>query len=222
MWRRTWNPEDLKAWATRCGLSLPMVADILGLTKSTAHRILAGRVGVKDRYAELATAFETASRTTTGRSGDSLDGFADDEDFAALCDALPHAHVATLTSAIARGWTSAMTNGWRHMCQPIRLPSPDKVERLDIEWTTSTDLPWGVECRLDASLRPYRIASAERTILDLIAEIDTLGEDVVIECIEGAFKLADQTPDVAVLREQARLRGGDLSDLLNAYTREYA
>lgn len=216
-WRRTWTPEDFDAWATRCGLSAPQAAAVLELSERNVQRIRSGRVGVKDGYTAKAIAFEEASRTTTGQSAVNLDGFADDENFALLCERLPLAHVSSLTSAIARGWTSAMTNRRRTMSQPIRMAQPEKIADWSIDWTASDGLPWGVECRRDAEGRPYRIASIERTIIDLIVNVDVIGEPDVVEAIVGAFRLSEQLPDMAILRARAAEVGGDVPHLLDVY-----
>lgn len=203
------------------GLSAPMTADILGVGERTVKRMVADDVGIKDVIAGRAEEFLGQSRTTSGRDAEMLDSYADQADFAQLCSAFPHAHVTGLSSAIARGWTSANSNFHRVLSQPVRMYQPAAWEGFELEWWPAGDLPWGVECRLDSEGRPYRVASAERTLLELADHEGVLGEADVEEAYAGAFSLSERRPDAVAVRMQAKLRGGPTPERVYHYIKQY-
>lgn len=203
-----------------CGLSAPMAANILGVGERTVKRMLADDVGIKDIIAARAEEFIGNSRTTSGRDAELLDSYADQADFAAICAAFPHAHLTGLSSAIARGWTSANSNMHRQLSQPIRMYQPAEWEGFELEWWPAADLPWGVECRLDAEGRPYRVASAERTLLELADHEGVLGEAEVVEAYAGAFSFSERRPDVLMVRQQATKRGPETVERVLHYVKK--
>jgi hypothetical protein len=206
---------------TACGLSAPMSAVVLGVGERTVKRMLADDVGVKDIIAAKAEEFLGRSRTTSGRDAELLDSYADQADFAQLCSAFPYAHLTGMSSAIARGWISANSNMIRCLAQPVRMPQPATWEGFALEWWPADDLPWGVECRLDSEGRPYRVASAERTLLELADHEGPLGEADVVEAYAGAFSFSEQRPDVLKVRQQAKLRGGPTPERVYHYIKQY-
>ncbi|MEF3134597.1 hypothetical protein OS035_24380 [Rhizobium sp. 268] len=219
--RRIWDNDRFRAWMTACGLSAPMAADILQVGERTVKRMLADDVGIKDIIAAKAEEFLGNSRTTSGRDAELLDSYADQADFAQLCAAFPHAHLTGMSSAIARGWTSANSNFHRHVSQPVRMPQPAEWVGFQLEWWSANDLPWGVECRLDTDGRPYRVASAERTLLELADHEGPLGEADVKEAYAGAFARSEQRPDVLMVRQRAKLRGGPTPERVYHYIKPY-
>ncbi len=206
---------------TACGLSAPMAAAVLGVGERTVKRMLADDVGIKDIVAARAEEFLGMSRTTSGRDAELLDSYADQADFAAICAAYPHAHLTGMSSAIARGWTSANSNMGRCLSQPVRMPQPSTWEGFELDWWSADDLPWGVECRHDAEGRPYRVASAERTLLELADHEGALGETDVVEAYAGAFSFSEQRPDVLKVRQRAKLRGPETVERVWHYIKPY-
>lgn len=204
-----------------CGLSAPMAADILQVTERTVKRMLADDVGIKDVIAARAQEFLGKSRTTSGRDAELIDSYAEQAGFAAICEAFPLAHISALSSAIARGWTTANSNGIRQLTRPVRMPSPGEWNGFRLEWFPADDLPWGVECRVETAGRPYRIASAERTLLELADGEFYLGEQDVMECYEGAFALSERRPDVLMIRQQARTRGPEAAERIYHYIKKW-
>lgn len=219
--RRIWTNDDFRAWTRACGLSSPMAADVLQVTERTVKRMLADNVGIKDVIALRAQEFLGKSRTTSGQDAELIDSYADQADFAAICEAFPLAHVSALSSAIARGWTIANSADIRQLTRPVRMPSPGEWQGLRLQWFPANDLPWGVECRVDTAGRPYRIASAERTLLELADREFYLGEQDVMECYAGAFALSERRPDVLVIRQQAKLRGLDAAERTYHYIKKW-
>lgn len=192
MVKRVWTTEDFRKWLSASGLSSPQLAVVLEVSERTAKRLRVGEVGIKDQTAARAQEWFGRSRTTTGRDAELMDSYAAQADWADLCAAYPNAHLAGMQSAIARGWTSANSHGFRQLAQPERMPQPPKWGDYDLEWIVGLDLPWGVEVREDVDGRAYRVASAERTLLDLAANEALFGEDDVGECYHGAFSLSDR------------------------------
>lgn len=219
--RRLWDNDRFRSWMTACGLSAPMAADILGVGERTVKRMVADDVGIKDIIAAKAEKFLGQSRSTSGRDAELLDSYADQADFAAICAAFPHAHLTGLSSAIARGWTSANSNLHRQLSQPVRMYQPAAWEGFELEWWPAADLPWGVECRLDAEGKPYRVASAERTLLELADHEGPLGEADVEEAYTGAFSMSERRPDVLLVRQRAKLRGGPTPERVYHYIKRY-
>lgn len=203
------------------GLSAPMAAAVLGVGERTIKRMVAENVGIKDIIAGRAEEFLGKSRTTSGRDAALMDSYADQADFAGVCAAFPHAHITGLSSAIARGWTSANSNFHRQLAQPVRMYQPAAWEGFELEWWPAADLPWGVECRLDAEGRPYRVASAERTLLELADHEGVLGEVEVEEAYAGAFNFSERRPDAVAVRMQAKLRGGPTPERVYHYIKQY-
>jgi len=198
-----------------------MAADILQVGERTVKRMLADDVGIKDTIAARAEEFLGKSRTTSGRDAELLDSYADQADFAAICAAFPYAHITGLSSAIARGWTSANSNFHRQLAQPIRMYQPAAWEGFELEWWPAGDLPWEVECRVDTGGRPYRVASAERTLLELADHEGVLGEADVEEAYAGAFSFSERRPDVLIVRQQAKVRGPETVDRVYHYLKPY-
>ncbi|RVL94726.1 hypothetical protein [Sinorhizobium meliloti] len=124
-----------------------------------------------------------------------------------------------MQSAIARGWTSANSNNFRQLAQPERMQQPPKWQGYDLEWIPGVDLPWGVEVREDTDGRPYRVASAERTLLELAVNERLFGIDDVEECYRGAFDLSAVRPDMLLLRRKAKQRGEKAADQAYYYAR---
>jgi hypothetical protein len=161
------------------------------------------------------------SRTTTGRDAELLDSYAAQADWADLCAAFPLSHLTGMQSAIARGWTSANSHGFRQLSQPERMRMPAKWGDYDLEWLPGVDLPWGVEVRQDTDGRPYRVASAERTLLELALNEALFGVDDVAECYRGAFHLSETRPDASLLMTKARERGQKAAEQVTYYVRSY-
>lgn len=222
MAKRVWTTEQFQAWLSASGLSAPQLAAVLDVSERTAKRLRSGEVGVKDRMTARAQEWLGQSRTTTGRDAELLDSYAAQADWADLCEAFPNAHITAMQSAIARGWTSANSHGFRQLSQPSRMPQPAKWQDYDLEWLPGVDLPWGVEVREDADGRPYRVASAERTLLELAVNESLFGEDDVGEVYNGAFHLAEHTPDRGLLIRKAMQRGAQVEDIVQMYVRNYA
>jgi hypothetical protein len=220
--RRLWTTDDFRTWASASGLSAPQLAVVLDVSERTAKRLRVGEVGVKDWMAERAQAWLQQSRTTTGRDADLLDSYAAHADWSALCAAFPNAHLTGVQSAIARGWTSANSHGFRQVSQPERMRMPAKWGDYDLEWLPGVDLLWGVEVRQDTDGRPYRVASAERTLLELVMNEAMFGEPDVGEAYSGAFSLAELAPDRGLLLSKARQRGENALDLVRMYLKLYA
>lgn len=220
MAKRIWSTEDFQKWLSASGLSAPQLAAVLDVSERTAKRLRSGEVGVKDAMTARAQSWLGNSRTTTGRDAELLDSYAAQADWADLCAAFPNAHVTAMQSAIARGWTSANSHGFRQLSQPSRMPQPTKWGDYDLEWIRGVDLPWGVEVREDTDGRPYRVASAERTLLELAVNESLFGEDDVGECYRGAFHLSESAPSRALLLTKAKERGAD--DLVGHYLRNHA
>lgn len=220
MARRVWTTDDFQRWLCASGLSSPQLAAVLDVSERTAKRLRTGEVGVKDRLTARAQSWLGQSRTTVGRDANLLDSYAAQADWADLCQAFPNAHVTAMQSAIARGWTSANSHVFRQLAQPERMPQPAEWGDYDIEWIRGVDLPWGVEVREDTDGRPYRVASAERTLLELAANESLFGEDDVGECYRGAFSLSESAPSRATLLTKAKERG--LDDLVGHYLRNHA
>ncbi|MEE9983273.1 hypothetical protein [Agrobacterium pusense] len=220
MARRVWTTDDFKRWLSASGLSAPQLAVVLDVSERTAKRLRAGEVGVKDRMTARAQEWLGQSRTTVGRDAELLDSYAAQADWADLCQAFPNAHITGMQSAIARGWTSANSHGFRQLSQPERMPQPKAWNDYDLEWLPGVDLPWGVEVREDTDGRPYRVASAVRTLLELASNEAMFGEDDVGECYRGAFSLSESAPSRAMLLQHAKARG--LGDLVGHYLRNHA
>ncbi|MBY5462052.1 hypothetical protein [Rhizobium leguminosarum] len=220
MAKQVWTTEDFRTWLSASGLSSPQLAVVLQVSERTAKRLRVGEVGVKDQMTARAQEWLGRSRTTTGRDAELIDSYAAQADWADLCAAYPNAHLAGMQSAIARGWTSANSHGFRQLAQPERMPQPPKWGDYDLEWIVGLDLPWGVEVRKDVDGRAYRVASAERTLLDLAANEALFGEDDVGECYHGAFSLSESAPSRATLLLHAKSRG--LDDLVGHYLRNHA
>ncbi|CUW87531.1 hypothetical protein [Agrobacterium genomosp. 2] len=222
MAKRVWTTEQFQAWLSAAGLSSPQLAAVLDVSERTAKRLRSGEVGVKDAMTARAQEWLGQSRTTTGRDAELLDSYAAQADWADLCQAFPNAHVTGMQSAIARGWTSANSHGFRQLSQPERMPQPARWGDYDLEWIAGVDLPWGVEVREDTDGRPYRVASAERTLLELAVHEAWVGEDDVGECYRGAFHLAEKAPDRGLLIRKAMQRGAQVEDIVQMYIRNYA
>jgi hypothetical protein len=222
MAKRIWSTEDFQKWLSASGLSAPQLAAVLGVSERTAKRLRSGEVGVKDKMTARAQEWLGQSRTTIGRDSELLDSYAAQADWADLCQAFPNAHITTMQSAIARGWTSANSHNFRQLSQPERMPQPAKWGYYDLEWIPGVDLPWGVEVREDTDGRPYRVASAERTLLELAVNEGMFGEDDVGEVYNGAFHLAGKAPDRGLLIRKAMQRSAHVEDVVQMYIRNYA
>ncbi|GEC31678.1 hypothetical protein N181_01900 [Sinorhizobium fredii USDA 205] len=163
------------------GLSSPQAAAVLDVSERTVKRVRAGEVGVKDAMTARAQEFLGRSRTTTGRDAELLDSYAAQVEWSALCAAFPNAHLTCLSSAIGRGWSSVHSRDCRQLTQSERMRQPTSWGGFALNWFPGHDLPWGVECRLGADETPYRVASAERTLLELADKEGAFGEDDVGE-----------------------------------------
>lgn len=217
--KKLWTNDQFRVWLAATGLPAPHAANILGVSERTVKRLRNDdSIRIKDAITERAKDYLAASRTTTGTDAEQIDSWASQADLADLCIALPYAHVTATTSAIARGWTSANSAKMRHVAQPIRMPQPDTIGGFRLEWYATTDLPWGVECRVDADGQPYRIASVERTLLDLADHESLIGIDDVIEAFKGAFHSAVHKPDRGLLARKATQRGAETFERIQYYT----
>lgn len=130
MAKRVWTTDDFQNWLSASGLSLPQLAVVLDVSERTAKRLRVGEVGVKDKMTARAQSWLGNSRTTVGRDAELLDSYAAQADWADLCAAFPNAHLTGMQSAIARGWTSGTSHGFRQLSQPARMPQPPKMGRL--------------------------------------------------------------------------------------------
>lgn len=222
MARRIWTTDDFQRWLSASGLSAPQLAVVLDVSERTAKRLRSGEVGVKNAMTARAQEWLGQSRTTVGRDAELLDSYAAQADWSDLCAAFPNAHLTGMQSAIARGWTSANSHNFRQLSQPERMPQPAKWGDYDLEWLPGVDLPWGVEVREDTDGRPYRVASAERTLLELAVHEAWVGEDDVGECYRGAFHLSEHVPDRSLLLRKARERGEKALDLVEMFLRNHA
>ncbi|WP_112961629.1 hypothetical protein [Agrobacterium sp. lyk4-40-TYG-31] len=221
MARRVWTTEQFQKWLSASGLSAPQLAVVLDVSERTAKRLRSGEVGVKDYMTARAQEWLGNSRTTVGRDAELLDAYAGQADWADLCAAFPNAHITGMQSAIARGWTSANSHGFRQLSQPERMPQPKTWGGYDLEWIPGVDLRWGVEVREDTDGRPYRVASAERTLLELAVNESIFGMDDVEEAFKGAFDLSAKHPDMILLRRKVKERGEKAADTVYYYARNF-
>lgn len=206
--RRIWDETDFAAWRKATGLSAERAAVVLGVTDRTVQRMTSGAAQVKDEVARKAMAFVETSRTTTDYFGEKLDAVAAQMDMAGLCDQFPFAHVTGMTSAIARGWTSAPMTKVVYLAQPERLPAPTIFEKTKIVWYPGHDLEICIECRVDGRGRSYRIASAERTLLDLIDNESDVGSvDEMLAILKQARHRSHVRIGTHLLRHLAYRRG---------------
>jgi hypothetical protein len=209
--KKLWTEVEFGDWMSRCGLSAKQASEILGVSELTVIRNRHGQTAVKDAVARKAMAYADGSRTTIGADADLLDSMAAQADIAVLLAKFEHAVITGRTSAILRGWTSENLWFHRQLRQPERRPAPKEWNGLSLEWhpTEPIDLITGVECRVDQEGRPYRIASIERTLVDL-AVFQAAGdivEDEFKEAWAGAFASGGQRPDVERIRELAARSG---------------
>jgi hypothetical protein len=207
MRKKMWTEEEFGDWMSRCGLSTKQASAILGVSESTVIRNRNGQTAVKDDVARRAMAYLEDSLTTVGSDADLLDAMAEQADIADLAAEFEHAVVTGMTSAVLRGWTSANIGFYRQLRQPERRPVPGEWNGLRLEWlpTDPIDLIADVECRTDQNGRHYRIASIERTLVDL-AVLVAAGEiamDDLKEAWTGAFEAGEQKPDAARIRDLA-------------------
>jgi hypothetical protein len=150
-----------------------------------------------------------------------IDSYAAQIDLADLCEEFPLAVVTGFTSATMRGWTSANMGSFRQLRQPNRSPRPEKWDGLILDWypTDPLELTSDVECRLDENGRPYRIASIERTLVDLVVAESGLTVDDIEESFAGAFASGGQTPDIGLVRTLAMKAG--MLESLRSYLAPY-
>lgn len=220
---RRWQTKDFNEWMAWSGLSSPQAAVVLDVSERTIKRMRSGDVGVKDDIFMRAMEYATVSSATTSSHDAMLVGsYADQADWSALCQEFPLAHITGMSSAIARGWTSANSHGFRQLSQPERMPQPTKFEGFDLEWFPAWSLPWGVEMRLDDEARPFRVASPERTLLVLAEHEKSIGEDDVGEAYKGAFAFSDRAPDRSLLLTKAKEHSAALEDVVGMFLRNYA
>lgn len=218
MVKRVWSNSDFTRWLSAAGLSAPQAAAVLGISERSVKRIRTEDVGVKDGIAQRAQEWIRSTRVTTGTDALNLDSVAATMGFADVCAALPLAHITGMTSAIARGWTSANSDGVYQVSQLERMTQPKTVDVYRLEWLPTTDLPWGVECRIDADGRPYRIASAERTVIELAAHVQySFTIDEVAEATQGAVDLSETPPDMQDVYRRARLRDPSIATRIWEY-----
>lgn len=219
MQKKLWTEVEFGDWMSRCGLSVKQASEILGVSELTVIRNRHGRTAVKDAVARKAMAYAEASRTTVGSDAELLDSMAAQSEVSALLAEFEHAVITGMTSAILRGWTSANLWFFRQLRQPERRPAPKEWNDLRLEWhpTDPLDLVTEVECRVDQDGRPYRIASIERTLVDLAVfrAAGEIVEDDFNEAWAGAFAHGGQVPDVARMRELAVRHG--VVDTIEAY-----
>jgi hypothetical protein len=209
--KKIWTEVNFRDWMSRCGLSKKQAAAVLGVTEIMIRRNRNGQTAVKDDVALKAMAYVDGSITTKGPDGELLDSTATLSEIAALCAEFEYSVVTGLTSAILRGWTSANIGQFRQLRQPVRRPTATVWNDLRLEWmpTETLDLIEDVECRLDQDGRPYRIASIERTLVDiavLFAQGDVTSDDFQ-EAWMGAFNLSEQAPNLERIRTLADRNG---------------
>lgn len=211
MRKKTWTEVEFSDWMSDCGLSAKQASAILGVSDMTVIRYRHGQTAVKDDVALKAKAYAESSRKTVGGDAELLDAMAAQAEVASLLGEFKHAVVTGRTSAILRGWTSE--NLWSHrtLRQPLRRPAPREWSGLTLEWypTDPLDLITDVECRVDQEGHPYRIASIERTLVDLAVFMAAgdLVEDDFRESWAGAFAHGGQVPDTDRIRELASRSG---------------
>lgn len=205
--RRLWTEIEFSDWMACCGLSSKQAAHVLGVSDITVIRIRNGHSYVKDALALKAKAHRARSFSTDGSDGELLDSTAATSEIAGLTSHFGNAVVTGITSAILRGWTSANLAQFRQLRQPERMPAPSEWNGLSLEWlpTPPIDLVHEVEYRIDQNLGSYRIASIERTLVDLVVlrERGSLNKDDVMEAWTGAFRLADQEPEIPRISDLA-------------------
>lgn len=177
-------------WMTLCGLSASTAGDVLGLSRATIKRLRAGGL-IKPVILKAMQAYEEQSRTTTGRPGRTLDEEAAQSEFHLVTSEIEQCYVTGLTSAIARGWTTAGHNGFTWIGMAPYRHNPKEVAGQEIIKINSYGLPWGIEVRTDADGNAYRIASPERTLLDLTLGADEAGDFNVDEAWRGAASEAE-------------------------------
>lgn len=211
MRKKLWTDLEFKDWMSVCGLSAKQASAVLGVSDMTVIRYRHGQTAVKDEITQKAVAYVESSRSTVGSDAQLLDAMAEQAEIASLLAEFEHAVVTGRTSAILRGWTSE--NLWSHrtLRQPLRRPAPRVWSGLTLEWypTDPLDLITDVECRIDQEGRPYRIASIERTLVDLAVFMAAgdLVEDDFREAWAGAFAHGGQVPDTDRIRELASRSG---------------
>lgn len=177
--------EEFTAWMTRCGLSSSTAGAVLGLSRATIKRLRADG-NVKTVVAKAMEAYEARSQTTIGRPGRTLDEDAAQWEFHLVTSGIDQCYVTGMTSAIARGWSTGSYNSRRWIGMAPYRYNPTEVAGQEIVKVNTYGLPWGIEVRTDADGNTYRIASPERTLLDLtIAEAEA-GEYEVDEAWQGA------------------------------------
>jgi hypothetical protein len=203
--KKLWTEVEFKNWMSHCGLSVKQASAILGVSDMTVIRNRHGQTAVKDEVARKAIAYAEASKTTIGSDAELLDSMAAQAEISVLLGEFENAIVTGMTSAILRGWTSANLWFHRQLRQPQRRPAPKVWNGLKLEWypTAPLDLIADIECRFDQEGRPYRIASIERTLVDLavfLAAGDIVDDDFR-ECWAGAFARGGQLPDIVRIRE---------------------
>ncbi|NTF17910.1 hypothetical protein G6L37_05805 [Agrobacterium rubi] len=207
MQKKLWSEVDFSDWMSECGLSSKQAAVILGVSEITVIRNRNGQTAVKDVIARKAMAYRTASVTTLGADGDLLDAMAAQADVADLVAEFEHASITGRTSAILRGWTSENIWFHRQLRQPERRPVPKEWNGLSLEWYPANplDLVSDIECRNDREGRAYRIASIERTLVDLAVMLASgdIVDDEFNECWSGAFASGGQVPDIHHVRALA-------------------
>lgn len=218
---RKWTNSDFNSWIARCGLSATRAAEVLGVHEATVHRLKSGQtVMIKNSIADKAIEFEAKSKATVGEDAAVLDSSAMLDGWADVCEQAPLVFITGLSSAIARGWTSANSNGYLTVSQPIRIASPE-VPDHDLKVWPTEDF-WGIEVRADTNGRAYRVASIERTIVDMLVHESDLGEQAIEEAFLGAFALSEQRPDASLIYQRARQTGVEyMESRLSHYIQPY-
>ncbi len=222
-----WSTHAFAHWLSISGLSMENAAKVFGKSERSIQRLKAGHVGISKAVVTTLKQFDDQSRQhTSDVDGELMDSYAVMAELPEICMDFPYAYVTCLSSAIGRGWTSANSNSFLQLGQPERMPRPSRWRAVvELEFVPAVDLPWGVEMRdaLDGAPISYRVASPERTLLELAQNEPLFGEDAIGECFHGAFHLSHQAPDRELLLMKAREWGGDnLFDLVGHYLRNHA
>ena len=146
---------------------------------------------------------------------------------ASTCDIAPvleqvPGHIASMTAAIARGWTSQNMNGRRFVGSD--QDGRAEVEVAGCKYTVilqSSIGDFGIETRSDDEGRVYRISGVERTLIELVLDEDRFGEGKIIEAFQGAFNTEVTSPNIELIRTYAAQVGGTCSVQVEYFLNDY-
>lgn len=215
-----WNETEFAAWRLSTGLSAEQISGLLSVSDRTVQRMTDGSAIVSDKVTLAARKFTRVSRTTDGDDGDTMDSVAEQCGWADVCAKHRHLYVTGMSAAIARGWTSAKMGRRFFVSQPPRMVRPEVEGKTKLVWLPHSDMLYSVECRDDSAGRPYRIACAELTLLDVLDNEGDHTVDELLEAMNGARHLAKQRVDVVHVKRLAALRGRSTEEGVNDWLRE--